>query len=227
MTWRLMMAPNKCNHNTFSNANTDESHLINIKLFDEFIPLVSNPRFLGVTFDTRLTFKHQIENVQKSCISRLNIIKILSSKSWRLSQSTLVNIYKSIVRSIMEYSSIIFHGLAVTNFHKLEVIQNNAIRSIFKLPYLTHQETLLSVSHVECLKERFRTLSHKYLTNCIENKNPLILDLSEEFKQFNSRPNSTNTPLSPFSNIFMVISQLTYCDSFLFYLNNYSIYLLF
>jgi len=203
MTWRLMMAPNKCSHNTFSNANTDESHLISIKLFDEFIPIVSNPRFLGVTFDTRLTFKHQIEHVQKSCMSRLNIIKILSSKSWHLSQATLVNIYKSIVRSIMEYSSIIFHSIAVTNFHKLEVIQNNAIRSIFKLPYLTNQETLLSISHIEGLKERFHNLNHKYLTNCIKTKNPLIMDLMDEFKQFHPRPSSNNTPLSPFINIFM------------------------
>ena len=103
----------------------------------------------------------------------------------------------------MEYSSIIFYGIADTNFRKLEVIQNNAIRSIFKLPYLTHQETLLSTSQIECLKDRFRTLNQKYLAKCIENKNPLILDLMDEFNQFKSRPNSTNTPLSPFVNLFM------------------------
>jgi hypothetical protein len=51
LNWRLMMAPNKCSHNTISKSPVDRSSEISIRLLNENIPINQQPKFLGVTFD--------------------------------------------------------------------------------------------------------------------------------------------------------------------------------
>jgi hypothetical protein len=201
ITWRLMMAPNKCSHNTFSKSPFNESPKIVLKLFNQSIPVVNEPKFLGITFDSRFTFKNHIENLHASCIKRLNVVKILSSRSWRLSSETLINIYKSLVRSIIEYSSIIIENAARSNFQKLNVIQNNAIRAIFKQPHRSHQETLLDLANLPSISQRFQDLNNNYLTKCIQFENPLVMDLIQDFLTFNNRGEGISTPLSGYKQL--------------------------
>jgi len=131
----------------------------------------------------------------------LNVVKILSSRSWRLSSETQVNIYKSLVRSIIEYSSIIIENAARSNFQKLNVIQNNAIRAIFKQPQRSHQETLLDLANLPSISQRFQDLNNNYLTKCIQLENPLVMDLIQDFLTFNNRGEGVSTPLSGYKQL--------------------------
>ena len=74
-----------------------------MKFYEGLIPYCENPTFLGLRMDPFLSLKNQINYLSESCHKRLNAIKILSHKSWKLSEKTLVNIYTTLVRSIMEY----------------------------------------------------------------------------------------------------------------------------
>ena len=60
-----------------------------LRLNSESIPYNPNPVFLGITFDERLCFNKHFENLRARALSRLNIIKIFSHKSWHLSKKTL------------------------------------------------------------------------------------------------------------------------------------------
>ncbi len=99
----------------------------------------SNPTFLGIRFDPHLTFKHQIAHLEKTCIQRLNIMKIISHKSWQLTNETLLQVYNVLIRSVMDYSAILMPVICETNKNKLQVIQNNALRIILNKPKLTKQ----------------------------------------------------------------------------------------
>ncbi len=57
----------------------------------------SSPAFLGIRFDPHLTFKNQIAHLKKTCIQRLNIIKILAHTSWQLTKETLVQVYNVLI----------------------------------------------------------------------------------------------------------------------------------
>jgi hypothetical protein len=80
-----------------------------------------------------MNFNNQINYIIERCYSRLNCIKILSQKNFKLTEDTLVQIYIALVRSVMEYSSIIFSRLSNKNYKRLQAIQNSALRAIFKI----------------------------------------------------------------------------------------------
>ena len=72
---------------------------LDVKLYNERIPVEKKPKFLGIIFDRRLTFDKHFELIDLKLIDRLNILKILSyDQNWRLDTTTLIRIYKSLVR---------------------------------------------------------------------------------------------------------------------------------
>jgi len=131
----------------FSNGNQNESEKLNLKINNVKLRADNNPTFLGIRFDNHLTFKNQINYLKETCVQRLNIIKILSQKSWCLTKDTLVQVYNVLIRSVLEYSAILAPAISKTNLNTLQVIQNNALRIILKKSILTR--TKISDLHKE------------------------------------------------------------------------------
>ena len=206
LNWRLMMAPNKCSHNTISNSPIDKSSDIKIRLLNENIPIIQRPKFLGVTFDNKLNFKTHFEIVVSSCEKRLNVIKILSCKYWILRPETLINIYKMLIRSIMEYSSILYPLISPCTYKKLEVIQNKAIRLSFKDGWRDNTKNLVTRANISDLKQRFDELNSRYLLKCLASDNELIFELMEDLKNFKSRPGK-KTVLAKYFDYFHEINR--------------------
>ena len=128
--WRLSFAPHKCNYLVFSKININESEKLNLRLNNTLLKHDNNPTFLGIRFDNHLTFNNQIKYLKQTCNKRLDIIKILSHNSWKLSQKSLINIYYTLIRSVIDYSAIISPAICKTNLKQLQIIQNNALRTI-------------------------------------------------------------------------------------------------
>ena len=102
--WRLKMNAKKCCYTIFSGKSKTGVSL-NLKLKNDTIPYNRNPVFLGITFDECLCFNKHYENLRVRALKRLNIIKIFSYKSWHLNKHTLVNLYRSLIGSIFDYSA--------------------------------------------------------------------------------------------------------------------------
>jgi hypothetical protein len=96
------MTPSKCNFIVFSlNKKNDDHENIDNKLF-------GNHWFqAAIRLKSNQSIKNQIQYIKAACIKRLNVLKILSYKKWGLSK-TLTEIYKSLIRSLLESSSIIY-----------------------------------------------------------------------------------------------------------------------
>lgn len=126
-------------------------------------------------------------------MSRLNIIKILSHKSSKLTSKTLISIYKALVSSLFNYISFCANILSTHNLKKLQVIQNSAIRSIFYLPFDTPTEEIKNISNAPSvnLKEvniRLSELNRRHIENAISNRNPLLTELCNDYiRSFNGR----------------------------------------
>ena len=90
--WKLQMHPKKCNSIVF-NKSSDKSmnNKFKFKLNNDYIPSCNSIKFLGLTFDLGLTFTNHVKDIKKKCINRLNVIKILSNKKWKLSKKTQNN----------------------------------------------------------------------------------------------------------------------------------------
>jgi hypothetical protein len=185
--WKMRMSAQKCNYCIFSrNKREVGSFNFNLKLFNENIPRVNNPTFLGVTLDSSLCFNKHIAKTFKNAFVRLNIIKILSHKSWKLSPDTLFNIYKALIGSIFNYSSFCANLISTKWMKKLQVIQNSAVRCIFKLPYDTessHLHTIASAYNLPTVKERMFKLNQDYISRSINFSNPIIVQLIDEYQR--------------------------------------------
>jgi hypothetical protein len=127
--WRLTMHPTKCNFMTFNNnSNKSLNEKFNHKLYNERIPACNSLKFLWITFDLGLTFNNHTKDIKKRCINRLNIIKILSNKRWKLTTTTLKSIYLSLIRSVIDYSSLIMPFLSKSLAKTIQATQNTALK---------------------------------------------------------------------------------------------------
>ncbi|KAK7115905.1 hypothetical protein V1264_001691 [Littorina saxatilis] len=78
--WRLQVSEVKPQATVFSLSTTKEK--VTIKLGDKTLPQVETPTFLGVKLDPRLSWKPQIEDMEKRWIKKLALVKKLSGTHW-------------------------------------------------------------------------------------------------------------------------------------------------
>ena len=100
----------------------------NLKLYGETLKAYPQVKFLGITFDSQLTFKKHFEDILDHCNTRYHQLKLLANKKWGPSPSTLIQIYKQCVRLMFEYGS---HSTITTSDYmisKIQVLQNKFIR---------------------------------------------------------------------------------------------------
>ena len=195
-SWRLMMAPHKCNYIVFSNnkSNQEEEDL-DIKLFGENINKSDNPTFLGIRFDKYISFKNQLDYLKEACMKRINVLKVLSNKSWGLSKHTLTQVYNSLIRSLLEYSSIIYPCFSTTNLTLLEKIQFKCLKVINRKSKFSSNSELKNFSDYLSIEERFDDLNLKYIKSSLSNNNELIKDLLSEYLNYSESRQLTKQTL--------------------------------
>ena len=95
------------------------------------IKFVEKKKFLGLIWDSKLKFKEHVNYLRKKCFKALNIIKILSHKDWGADTNVLLQLYKSLVQSKLDYGSIIYNTALLANetlADSLEVVHNQGLR---------------------------------------------------------------------------------------------------
>lgn len=131
--WRMKIAPNKCSFNIYC-GNVPNLNILpkrSLIMFSENIPLERNPKYLGVTLDKSLKFSFHTKQIRMKCNKLLNILKNLSFKSWALEVDQQLVVYKTLIRSCMEYASQVLIQ-SKNNIQMLQIIQNKALRIIYK-----------------------------------------------------------------------------------------------
>ncbi len=136
--WRLTIAPHKCSFNIYIGKlpTAIQNQSQKLTLYGEKIPLDSNPKYLGVTLDRNFNFNIHTDIIRLKCLKLLNILKSLSYKSWSANINQQLTIYKTLIRSCMEYAPPFFL-ISPVNIAKLQSIQYHALRIIYKAPKKT------------------------------------------------------------------------------------------
>jgi hypothetical protein len=143
--WRLTINASKCQYILFGKGQTKE---VDIKLMNERIPVANEIKFLGMIIDKSMNFASCFEAMKNKCNNRLNIIKILSHKSWNLTDKILCALYISLSRSIFDYAAIIFNLLSETNKKTLRSIQYHALRHAMRKPIKSSHSELLEICKI-------------------------------------------------------------------------------
>jgi hypothetical protein len=192
--WRLSLAPHKCAQIVFSRAKKFDIIELDVSLYGIKIPRDISPKFLGVVFDRRLNFHEQIQNIRKKTSDRLSIIKTLSyDQLWKLDNSVLIKLYKTLVRSIIEYSSVIIGSVSQSFIKKLEAIQNNALRAIYQESWEDMREVgnrpedLREKSKIQTIENRLKQLNERYIEKALLTRNPFVDEMIEDYLTFRAR----------------------------------------
>lgn len=99
-----------------------------LSLYGQEIPVVDKVKFLGIFFDKKLNFKYHIDYLRSKCLKSLNLLRVLSKKDWGADREVLLRLYRSLVRSKIDYGSFIYGSARPSYLKRLHFVQNQALR---------------------------------------------------------------------------------------------------
>ena len=97
-------------------------------LYGSPIPVVEHSKFLGVIFDRKLSFIPHIRYIKAKCLKALNLMKVLSNTSWGADRSTLLYLYRSLIRSKLDYGSIVYGSARNSYLQTLDSVHHQGLR---------------------------------------------------------------------------------------------------
>jgi hypothetical protein len=139
-TWQLPFNAEKCkvmhigknsllNNYTMKNTNGDTQQL----------EVVNEEKDLGVIFDQKLSFNTHIS----TCIAKANqILGIIKRNFSALDQISFILLYKTLVRSHLEYANAVWRPNLKKHINQLEKVQRRATKCIPSLQNLPYEERL-------------------------------------------------------------------------------------
>ena len=107
-----------------------QDYQVNIKINNIILENVQNVKYLGLWLDSSLRWGKHINETREKVSKFLNIFKALSGPGWGIHPKHLRRLYIAIMRSRMDYASFLYDDSNKTHLHKLEIIQNQAMRII-------------------------------------------------------------------------------------------------
>ena len=100
----------------------------NILLGKTPIKVVREAKFLGVIFDTKLTFKNHIEYLKTSCQKALDILRVVGHTDWGADRIVLLRLYRSLVHSKLDYGCIVYGSARRSILKQLDPIHHQGLR---------------------------------------------------------------------------------------------------
>lgn len=97
-------------------------------LNNERLQFVRQHKYLGLIFDDRLSWKPHIEQLRADCIKRLNVLKTLTCFKWGAQEAAILKVYRAVIRSKLDYGSIIYSTARKNVLKRLNVVHNSALR---------------------------------------------------------------------------------------------------
>jgi len=168
---------------------------LNLYLNGKPIERTTDAKFLGVTFDQRLTWKPHILELKKKCLRTLNILKMLNNKQYGPSSHKLLNIYKILVRSKLDYGSSIHASASQRLLQLLEPIQNTCIKLALRAFPTTPINSLQALSGISPLPFRRKCLTANHAIHSLSKlPNSPYLQLSKQFLSQTLKSLSNESP---------------------------------
>ena len=92
------------------------------------LPFVDSTKFLGLHFDKSLTWRNHINYLQSRCASPLNLLRTVCGTTWGADRCCLLQLYKALVRSVLDYGCIVYRSAAPSSLRRLNGIHHAGSR---------------------------------------------------------------------------------------------------
>ena len=156
------------------------------------IPVVEENKFLGVIFDRKLSFIPHIKQLKAKCQKALNLLRVVAHTDWGADRKVLLNLYRTIIRSKLDYGSIIYGSARKSYLEMLDPIHHQGLRLALGAFRTSPSESLLAEANEPSLYNRRLKLSMQYALKLKSNpSNPTYETVFEpQYKiLFENKPN--------------------------------------
>ena len=151
-----------------------------LKLKSESLNIVDEAKLLGLILTSDLKWNRNTQKIVKDANSRMRMLHVTSK--FIKNKQDLIHIYKTFIRSKLEYSSTVWHSsLSKTNENDIERVQKSAVKLILKEKYENY-ESALKLLNLDTLFKRREKLCLRFAKKCLK-----IENLKKLFPVRNSR----------------------------------------
>ena len=126
--WGFRISKSKTTAVLFS-KKIDAEKEIELKIYNDNITFKNSVKFLGVIFDRKLTWNEHIKYyIVARFNKRINLLRALTGTDWGANKKTLIMLYRSLIRSVIDYGAIAYDSAAESSKRLLDQIQSKALR---------------------------------------------------------------------------------------------------
>lgn len=101
---------------------------VQLKLYGQNMERVKEFKYLGLWFDEKCVWKNHVKQVETKCKKVLNLMRSVSGYQWGADKQSLLDIYRALIRSCIDYGCMIYGAAAKSILGKLDRIQFRALR---------------------------------------------------------------------------------------------------
>ena len=167
-------------------------------LYGNQLPVKEETRFLGVIFDKKLSFISHIKDLKTRCKTALNALKIFSNPEWGGDTETLLHLYRSLIRSKLDYASLIYGSTRPSYLKMLDPVQNQGLRLALGAYRTSPIPSLQAEAYEPPLHLRRKQLSLQYALKLSSNpKNPAynsVFEIDNQTKNMFARKQNEIKP---------------------------------
>ena len=135
---------------------------LGISLNGHVIPTQPVARFLGVMLDRRLTYNYHFKVLRDRCFRSLNVLKCVARTSYGADRSTLLMLYRSLVRSKLDYACFVYDSASESSKRKLDTIHHASLRVVTGAFRTSPVTSVLAEAHEPSLALRRQLLGMRY-----------------------------------------------------------------
>jgi ribonuclease HI len=150
--WCVSINTDKCSTTLFTLSPKQKASAITIN--NEPLKEDNQPTYLGVTFDNKLSWKHQINKAALKARRKLAILRKLSGTTWGASGNILSKVYQQGIRPHLEYGSSAWCPASNNTLQELDKVQNQALRIITGAMKSTPIRELEKIGRMQKLEDR-------------------------------------------------------------------------
>ena len=126
------------------------------------IEVVPNFKFLGLIFDSRLTFRPHIKSLKDKCQKALNLLRVVSRMDWGADKIVLLRLYRALVRSKLDYGCIVYGSARKNYLSLLDPIHHQGLRLALGAFRTSPRDSLCVEANEPSLDMRRRKLAMQY-----------------------------------------------------------------
>ena len=151
-------------------------HPVQVKVENTIIKPLDCTRYLGVIIDKRLNWRSHLDHIESRIVPRIGLLRYISRIAYESNQKTMINIFKSIVRTVIIYGYPVLLTADQNVWKRSQIMQNKALRAALGLPIYTSVDYIHKISNVSKIKDYATGLLQKSIQRATSNNDTILLN---------------------------------------------------